>query len=363
MQVQARFALGLSGLLTFAWGCSGGGNVPSTPPSLSQSAASAAREQIKIREFSDLPNCPSSCLSNYFPSAITKGPDGALWVTDDIDQDAGSDAIARITTSGKHTATFYYQNYVSPSLADIVTGPDGALWITDSGDGLILRMTTNGTFTPYTLNSAGPEGIVSGPDRALWFVENYYRGASVGRITTSGQITLFTKGISSGAALQDITVGPDGALWFTETIGDRIGRITKRGKITEYSAGITPGSRPYSIAAGPDGALWFTEIAGGRIGRITTAGKVTEYSQGITPTEGPVDLAAGSDGAMWFTEYESLRSYQVAASKIGRVTMSGKITEFSKIDPTSAPTTIVQGPDGNMWFVEMDTDRSGRVTL
>jgi virginiamycin B lyase len=235
--------------------------------------------------------------------------------------------------------------------------------MTDSGDGLILKMTTNGSFTPYTLNSAAPEGIVSGPERALWFVENYFRGAAVGRITTSGQITLFTKGISSGAALQDITVGSDGNLWFTEPFGDRIGRITKHGKITEYSAGVTPGSKPYSIASGPDGALWFTEIAGGRIGRITTAGAVTEYSHGITPTEGPLDLAAGSDGAMWFTEYESVGSYQISASKIGRVTMSGKITEYSKIDPTSAPTTIVQGPDRNMWFVEMRANRAGRVTL
>jgi virginiamycin B lyase len=176
-------------------------------------------------------------------------------------------------------------------------------------------------------------------------------------------MTYFTKGISSGVALQDITLGPDGALWFTESTGDRIGRITKRGKITEYSAGITPGAKPYSIAPGPDGALWFTEIAGARIGRITTSGHVTEFSRGITSGEGPVDLAAGSDGAIWFTEYQSCCSYQVNESKIGRITMSGKVTEYSTIAPQSAPTTIVQGPDRNMWFVEMDANRTGRVTL
>jgi streptogramin lyase len=358
MQGQARFSLGLTALLTSAWGCSGAGNLAPTAASLGQSAASA-REPVTVRQFADLPTYPYG----YFPMAITVGPDRALWVADDIDQDSGESAIARLTKSGKRTNTYYYQNDASPSFEDIVAGPDGALWMTDWGDGEIVRMTTTGTFSVYSLNGGVPNGITAGPDHALWFVDNYFQGAAIGRITTGGRITLFTKGISSGTGLQDIAVGPDGALWFTEQIGDRIGRITKRGKITEYSAGITPGSQPFSIAAGPDGALWFTEMAGGRIGRITTTGNVTEYSRGITPTEEPIDLAAGSDGAMWFTEYEIVGSYHITASKIGRITMSGKIAEFSKIDPKSAPTTIVRGPDDNMWFVEMDANRTGRVTL
>jgi virginiamycin B lyase len=357
MQAKARFTLGLTVLLTSAWGCSGAGDLAPTAPSPGQVAA-PAHERLKIAQFSDLPTYPYG----YFPMAITVGPDRALWVADDIDQDAGASAIVRLTKSGKRTNTYYYQNDASPAFADIVAGPDGALWMTDSGDGQIVRMTTTGTFTLYPLN-AGPDGITAGPDHALWFVENYFQGAAVGRITTDGRITLFTKGISSGTGLQDITVGPDGALWFTEQIGDRIGRITVHGKITEYSAGITPGSQPFSIAAGPDGALWFTEMAGGRIGRITTTGNVTEYSRGITPAEEPIDLAAGPDDAMWFTEYAIVGSYRITASKIGRITMNGKITEYSKIRPRSAPTAIVQGPDRNMWFVEMDTNRTGRVTF
>jgi virginiamycin B lyase len=103
-------------------------------------------------------------------------------------------------------------------------------------------------------------------------------------------------------------------------------------------------------------------VLGGRIGRITTDGKVTEYSRGITPTEEPVDLAAGPDGAMWFTEFESYGSYQIRASKIGRIAMNGKIHEYSRgIDSNAEPTTITQGPDGNMWFVETFADKTGRV--
>jgi streptogramin lyase len=41
--------------------------------------------------------------------------------------------------------------------------------------------------------------------------------------------------------------------------------------------------------------------------------------------------------------------------------MSGKITEYSKINPASGPTGIAQGPDGNMWFNASAVDRTGRA--
>ncbi len=357
MRAQTHLAIGLAALIGLGWGCSGPGNVAPTRP-FGASGLQRERDPVKIRQFHDLPNYPPY----YFPTALAVGPDGALWVCDDIDQDAGQSAVARITKSGDRTKTFYYQNYASPWCVDIAAGPDGALWISDSADGQILRMTTSGTFTSFPLDGAGPEGIVSGPDHAMWFVENYFEGTAVARITMSGQLTTFTAGLSPGAALQDITVGPDGALWFTETSGDRVGRITKRGKITEYSAGITQGSQPYSIVSGPDGALWFTELKGGRISRITTRGSVTEYAQGISAGEGPVDLAAGPDGAIWFTEYAGGGSFDARSSRIGRITTSGQISEYH-LSGHSGPTTIVQGPGGRLWFAESDVNRLGRVDI
>ncbi|MGA7200446.1 MAG: hypothetical protein WBX26_01345, partial [Candidatus Cybelea sp.] len=159
-----------------------------------------------------------------------------------------------------------------------------------------------------------------------------------------------------------IDVGSDKALWFPELQAAAIGRITTTGKVTAYSKGITPGSKPYWIAAGPDGALWFTEL-GGRIGRITTKGKVTEFTHGITPTEEPVGIAAGPDGAMWFTESELFGSGYSVNARIGRITMNGKITEYDNFNSNSDPTLITEGPDKNMWFVESATDRTGRVQL
>ncbi|HLY01772.1 MAG TPA: hypothetical protein VKR56_04665 [Candidatus Cybelea sp.] len=327
-----------------------GGGVVQPVPAESHFAA----EHIKIKEFSDLPQYGPY----YFPSAVTVGPDNSLWVTDNIDQDVGESAVARVATSGKLVNTYYYGGITSEGsyFNDIAAGSDGALWLTDEYNDQILRLTTDGTFTGFPLHDSDPVGIVAGPDKALWFA-NGTNGDGVGRITTQGQITTYGAGPSL-----DIAVGSDGALWCTEYSANQIGRVTTKGKISGYSKGISSGAEPYSIAPGPDGALWFTEYAGGRIGRITTSGKVTEYSRGITPSEHPIDLAAGPDHAMWFTEYELQNSYPSNA-RIGRITMDGKITEYAGFDSTSEPTSIVQGPKGDMWFVESATDRMGRVRI
>lgn len=332
--------------------CGGRGVTPTG--ALQTDSRAVPNHRVTIKVFSDLPRY----YDYYGPTAIASG-DGALWVTDTIDQDYGENVVVRIGTDGKATNDFYYYGVTTEgaSFGDITLGPDGALWITDGYNRQILRMTTNGDFTGYKISGyTSPESITNGPDHALWFTE--YGG--VGRITTKGKITSYTV---SGVP-QDIVAGPDGALWFTETQGNKIGRISLRGKITEYSNGITAGALPTSIAAGPDGALWFTEYDGGRIGRITTKGHVTEYSSGITPGEHPVDIAPGPDGALWFTEYETASSYQILASKIARITTDGRVKEYaSGINPAAGPDGIVAGPDGNMWFVEGRLNRVGRAKI
>jgi hypothetical protein len=114
---------------------------------------------------------------------------------------------------------------------------------------------------------------------------------SIGRITTSGKITIYT---STGTSIDNpggIAAGPDGALWFTNngnTFGDSIGRITTSGKITSYTSAHVGG--PEGITAGPDGALWFTNLGdlnGTSIGRITTT---------VTPAVGHFTPASGAPG-------------------------------------------------------------------
>lgn len=364
MPTVFRYLVVTAGVATLLAGCSSGASssVLATTNGLT-SRPIAERAGVQITSFRDLPRSQNG--APRAPEGITAGPGGLLWVADHVfPPNAGEDAAVALTTSGARKYAYYYGGPSGQGAAftDIVEGSDGALWITDIWNFQILKMTPQGSYKGFPLpNYVQPLSICSGPDKALWFTGPTLASKQnfIGRITTSGSIKLF----SISSAPNDIAAGSDGALWFTEPYVGGIGRITTSGKVTQYSGG----TEPWSIAPGPDGALWFTELTG-RIGRITTSGKLTEYSQGITAGEQPQDLAAGPDGAMWFTEfiqYGSPSQYRIRGSKIGRITMNGKITEYYSrgFNPHSAPTGIAAGPDGNMWFVQFNADQTGRVTL
>ncbi|OAF05879.1 hypothetical protein AYJ54_02465 [Bradyrhizobium centrolobii] len=289
------------------------------------------------------------------PSAITLGPDGALWFTE-----AGG-KIGRITTEGRITELPIKRDGI---LHSITTGPDGALWFTEFTSKKIGRIPTiatpeNPLLTEFTVpESATPLGITTGPDGALWFTEK--AGGKIGRITTTGEVTEFT---IPAAKCGEITTGPDGALWFTFFRG-KIGRITTAGEVTEFP--IPPAnSSPGGITTGPDGALWFTESVGGKIERITTDGKLTEFDL-PNPNAQPWGITTGPDGALWFTEASCVRQPGprcVLGNKVGRITTTGLVTEFPIPSDGSGPHSITAGPDGALWFTEYYGNRVGRLVL
>jgi len=149
---------------------------------------------------------------------------------------------------------------------------------------------------------------------------------------------------------QQIVSGPDGALWFTlASPANDIGRITPDGTTIYYSI-PTSSSFPQGIASVPDGNLWFTEQSAGKVGKITPSGAITEYSTGGFPT----GIVAGPDGNLWFTEFNT--------DKIGEITTSGTITEYQIPTANSYPVLITPGPDDNLWFTERGANQIGRVT-
>lgn len=114
-----------------------------------------------------------------------------------------------------------------------------------------------------------------------------------------------------------------------------------------------PKASPAGMTAGPDGAMWFTTFESGTIGRITTTGKITEYPL-PNRASGPASIVAGPDGALWFTEN--------LTGAIGRITTNGAITEFPLPVRTGRPYDLTVGPDGNIWFTEIFGNRIGRIT-
>ena len=279
----------------------------------------------------------------FGPTSITTGSDGAMWFTTSQAVQIGSNicsgrfAIGRITTQGR--MTFYTDPRVRFP-GDIFAGPDGALWFLNGCSGVPLsleRMTTSGVVT-NSFSLAGVPGFISGitagPDGAMWFSDmGYWQGSgpssilvgqAIGRITTSGSITMYPE--TTGLVVPNegpfaITAGPDGALWFANQGGacqpagqgeyclsaTSIGRITTSGVFTTpyypangYNFGKATG--PEAMTAGPDNSVWFANFGlNPSIGQITTSGTITVYSMtGVSG--GPESITTGSDGALWFID-------------------------------------------------------------
>jgi streptogramin lyase len=66
----------------------------------------------------------------------------------------------------------------------ITAGPDGNLWFTEQAGNKIGRITPSGTITefPIPTSQSTPIAITAGPDGNLWFTEE--GGNKIGRITT-----------------------------------------------------------------------------------------------------------------------------------------------------------------------------------
>jgi virginiamycin B lyase len=271
------------------------------------------------------------------PSAITAGPDGNLWFTEDV-----ANKVAKVTKVGAFTEYPIPTANSAPG-GGIAAGPDGNLWFTEYQVNKVAKVTTSGAFTEYPIPTAdsGPSGVVAGPDGNLWFTEGTVN--QVGKITTSGAFTEYPIPTANNSSFY-IAAGPDGNLWFTEPDASQIGKVTTSGAFTEYPV-PTANSSPNDIVAGPDGNLWFTESAinVSKVAKVTTSGAFTEYP---TPTASslPYGIAAGPDGNLWFTEFN--------VSKVAKVTTSGTFTEYPIPTANSSPAFIAAGPDGNLWFTE-----------
>jgi streptogramin lyase len=291
--------------------------------------------------------CPAPDSELY---AMTQGPDGAMWFTEQ-----SANKIGRIAPDGSVTEFDVPSiNGDNPTPTAITTGPDGALWFTEyvggNNNGAIGKMTTDGVYTQYQLPNYNsiPQGITVGPDGNVWFTEaDPVNG--IGRLTPSGTLTEFPLGSPSNA--NSIVAGPDGNLWFTEWDTMRVGRMSPTGAVTRYDVSAA-GEHTNYITLGPDGALWFIGDAG--VGRITTSGVVTTFAAdaSLLPFTG---LTAGHDGALWLTS--------LYANKVTRITTAGVYTA-SVLSPTGSggPFGIATADDGAIWFGQLHGSAISRIT-
>lgn len=122
------------------------------------------------------------------PRNIIAGPDGNLWFTERSNSYyltntpppytpggiPNRNAIGRITPIGVVTE-FGEEALYSSGLTAITVGPDGNLWFTEDSGNRVGRITPAGVITEFKLNGladyAGLSSITKGPDGKLWFTE------------------------------------------------------------------------------------------------------------------------------------------------------------------------------------------------
>jgi virginiamycin B lyase len=169
--------------------------------------------------------------------------------------------------------------------------------------------------------------------------------------------SLFTLSDPSGKldSPASIAAGPDQTMWIANAgplhaPGPErfaIGRVDLAGRFRLYR---TKGET-YGIAVLPDGTAFATEPYRSRIARIGLDGRVTEFPT-PTPDAGPTAIAAGPDGNAWFAE-----SAPGGGAAVGRITPAGTIEEFPVprlpyLETTVAADVgpIVAGPGDRLWF-------------
>ncbi len=220
----------------------------------------------------------------------------------------------------------------------ITSGPDGNLWFTAPSQLEIGRITTSGVVTLFGADGTQPDSITSGPDGNLWFTAPSQ--LSVGRITTGGAVTVFGVGVQA----RGITSGPDGNLWFAAPQELTVGRITTGGAVTLFGVGV----QAAAITSGPDGNLWFTASQELSVGRITTGGAVTLFGVGIQPGA----ITSGSERSLWFTASQALL--------VGQLTTAGSVTTFGT--GGTQPVSLTFGPDGNLWVTATGESEIVRIS-
>ena len=101
---------------------------------------------------------------------------------------------------------------------------------------------------------------------------------------------------------------------------------------------------------------------------VALAAPIGMLKQYKVPTAGssPEHITRASDGNFWFTE-SFVNDQNALPHKVGRITPSGKVTEFDVCEhpdfgfESCFPTDIVQGSDGDLYFTKNDAPL-GRIT-
>lgn len=179
---------------------------------------------------------PFTLPAGIVPGQISAGPDGNLWFTEGgANYPSSMVGIGRITPAGAFTsftnlpAGAAFGSTVSPSTT-IAPGSDGNVWFVqrfsqDAAASAIGRIDPTGVTTTFLLpHDFVATGLAQGADGNLWFTATHQSPADpgsvyVGRVSPTGEISLFPTLLTNLSSLSSPALGSDGNIWFADGPG------------------------------------------------------------------------------------------------------------------------------------------------
>jgi len=150
-----------------------------------------------------------------------------------------------------------------------------------------------------------------------------------------------------------LTVGSDGNFWAWNSGMTEVTRMTPTGVVTAFPTALGfPETTPGHCVDAHDGNIWCSNTGGPILRMSVTTGASIVFD--LPPNAGAMDLTLGPDGALWFTDF--------GLNQIGRMTLTGAVTEFPVPAAFIAPRSITVGPDNALWFTGDDA-QVGRMDL
>ncbi|MBV9850308.1 MAG: PEP-CTERM sorting domain-containing protein [Armatimonadetes bacterium] len=247
------------------------------------------------------------------PEFLTLGPDGNLYVSDEngIGNQPGT-ALLRYngltgapapsgqpgpSGTGPEGAYFNYNQVGFP--AGLTFGPDGDLYVVNDvfGDSVVDRYGLDGTFlgaftqnlTPgHGVNLSNPLGLTFGPNGNLYVTSDSFGGGSGFIAEFDGTTGAFIKNFvapGSGGLVSPtaLTFGPDNDLYVVDAGGAGVGGVLRYDGQTgaflnTFVAGTETGAaHPADAAFGPDGDLYLAAFSNYGISRYDSRGRFVDY--------------------------------------------------------------------------------------